>query len=63
MPMTPFLPGQRWLSETQTELGLGLVTAVEGRRVSILFPATGETRIYGNALVRKGVVPSTGEWA
>ncbi len=46
MPMTPFLPGQRWLSETQTELGLGLVTAVEGRRVSILFPATGETRIY-----------------
>lgn len=24
---------------------------------------TGETRIYGNALVRKGVVPSTGEWA
>lgn len=24
---------------------------------------TGETRIYGNALVRKGVVPSTGDWA
>ena len=44
--MTPFLPGQRWLSETQTELGLGLVTACEGRRVSILFPATGETRLY-----------------
>ncbi len=44
--MTAFLPGQRWLSETQTELGLGLVTACEGRRVSILFPATGETRIY-----------------
>ena len=44
--MTPFLPGQRWLSETQSELGLGLVTAIEGRRVSILFPATGETRLY-----------------
>lgn len=44
--MTPFVPGQRWLSETQTELGLGLVTAIEGRRVSIFFPATGETRIY-----------------
>ena len=44
--MTAFLPGQRWLSETQTELGLGLVTACEGRRVSILFPATGETRLY-----------------
>lgn len=24
---------------------------------------TGETRIYGNALIRKGVVPSTREWA
>lgn len=44
--MTPFVPGQRWLSETQTELGLGLVTAIEGRQVSILFPATGETRLY-----------------
>ena len=44
--MPPFLPGQRWLSETQTELGLGLVTACEGRRVTILFPATGETRLY-----------------
>ena len=44
--MTACLPGQRWLSETQTELGLGLVTACEGRRVSILFPATGETRLY-----------------
>ena len=44
--MPPFLPGQRWLSETQTDLGLGLVTACEGRRVTILFPATGETRLY-----------------
>ncbi|HSO79404.1 MAG TPA: hypothetical protein VLQ88_04420 [Chromatiaceae bacterium] len=44
--MTPFVPGQRWLSETQSELGLGLVTAIEGRQVSIFFPATGETRRY-----------------
>ena len=44
--MTPFLPGQRWLSETQNDLGLGLVTGCEGRRVTILFPATGETRLY-----------------
>ncbi len=44
--MTPFVPGQRWLSETQSELGLGLVTAIEGRQVSIMFPATGETRLY-----------------
>ncbi len=44
--MTSFVPGQRWLSETQSELGLGLVTAIEGRQVSIMFPATGETRLY-----------------
>ncbi|WP_295402347.1 RNA polymerase-associated protein RapA [uncultured Thiocystis sp.] len=41
-----FLPGQRWLSETQGELGLGLVEAVEGRHVRMAYPATGETRLY-----------------
>ena len=41
-----FTPGQRWISETQTELGLGLVEAVEHRRVRMLFPATGERRTY-----------------
>lgn len=44
--MHNFVPGQRWLSETQGELGLGLVTAVEGRRVEIAYRATGEQRIY-----------------
>ncbi|MTW21661.1 RNA polymerase-associated protein RapA [Allochromatium palmeri] len=44
--MQDFVPGQRWLSETQTELGLGLVEAVEGRHVRIAYPATGETRLY-----------------
>ncbi len=41
-----FLPGQRWLSETQSELGLGLVESVAGRHVRIAWPATGETRLY-----------------
>jgi len=41
-----FTPGQRWISETQTDLGLGLVEAVEHRRVRMLFPATGERRTY-----------------
>jgi ATP-dependent helicase HepA len=41
-----FAPGQRWISETQTELGLGLVEGVEHRRVRMLFPATGERRTY-----------------
>ncbi|SDY33097.1 ATP-dependent helicase HepA [Allochromatium warmingii] len=44
--MHEFVPGQRWLSETQTELGLGLVEAVEGRQVRLRYPATGETRLY-----------------
>lgn len=44
--MNEFVPGQRWLSETQTELGLGIVTATDARCVRIAFPATGETRLY-----------------
>jgi ATP-dependent helicase HepA len=44
--MHPFVPGQRWLSETQGDLGLGLVTGVDERCVQIAFPATGETRLY-----------------
>jgi ATP-dependent helicase HepA len=47
--MDEFIPGQRWLSETQSELGLGVVEAVEGRHVRIAFPATGETRLYAMA--------------
>jgi ATP-dependent helicase HepA len=41
-----FTPGQRWLSETQSELGLGLVVEVDERLVRLLFPATGEERAY-----------------
>ena len=44
--MHPFVPGQRWLSETQGDLGLGQVLGVDGRGVQIGFPATGETRLY-----------------
>ena len=44
--MQNFVPGQRWLSETQAELGLGLVEAVEGRHVRIVYPATDEIRLY-----------------
>ncbi len=44
--MQSFITGQRWISDTETELGLGTVLAEEGRTVSILFLATGETRRY-----------------
>lgn len=44
--MSEFVIGQRWISDTETDLGLGVVTNVEIRRVSILFPASEQTRVY-----------------
>lgn len=41
-----FAIGQRWLSDTESELGLGVVIDVEERSVSILFPKSDETRVY-----------------
>lgn len=42
----PFALGQRWISDTESELGLGTVVQVEGRMVTVLFPATGENRMF-----------------
>lgn len=42
----PFTLGQRWISDTESELGLGTVVAVDARMVTLLFPATGENRLY-----------------
>jgi ATP-dependent helicase HepA len=44
--MTTFQPGQRWISESEPELGLGRVIELEHRRVRLLFPATDEQRLY-----------------
>jgi len=44
--MNDFIPGQRWISNTESELGLGLVLEAETNRVTMLFLATGEKRIY-----------------
>lgn len=41
-----FALGQRWISDTESELGLGTVVQVEGRMVTVLFPATGENRMF-----------------
>jgi len=41
-----FLPGQRWISETEPELGLGIVISVTGNRVTLLFLAAGDRRTY-----------------
>ena len=44
--MHQFAIGQRWLSDTETELGLGVLIDVDERSVSILFPKSDETRVY-----------------
>lgn len=45
----PFAIGQRWLSESENALGLGVITALDQRTVTIYFPAADETRIYAMA--------------
>ncbi|KHT25278.1 RNA polymerase-associated protein RapA [Pectobacterium brasiliense] len=42
----PFTLGQRWISDTESELGLGTVVAVDTRMITLLFPASGENRLY-----------------
>nr|WP_216076935.1 RNA polymerase-associated protein RapA [Acinetobacter defluvii] len=44
--MQQFAIGQRWLSDTETELGLGVLIDVDERSISILFPKSDETRVY-----------------
>jgi ATP-dependent helicase HepA len=44
--MNEFIPGQRWISNTESELGLGIVEEAAYNRVSLLFLATGEKRLY-----------------
>ncbi|PSJ43971.1 RNA polymerase-associated protein RapA [Zobellella endophytica] len=42
----PFSLGQRWISDTETDLGLGTIVAIDVRMVTMLFPACGENRMY-----------------
>ncbi|MEI6891297.1 MAG: SNF2-related protein [Pontiella sp.] len=44
--MNIYFPGQRWISETEPELGMGLVIDVAHRTVAILYHAADETRHY-----------------
>jgi len=41
-----YLPGQRWISDSEAELGLGTILTQDGRLLTVLYPATGETRQY-----------------
>ena len=44
--MDNFISGQRWISNTESELGLGLILEVDFNRVTVLFLACDEKRIY-----------------
>lgn len=41
-----FTVGQRWISDTENDLGLGTVVAVDGRTVTLMFAACEENRVY-----------------
>lgn len=50
-----FAPGQRWVSETQTEFGLALILKCDSTVVQAFYPAVGETITYAarNAPLRR----------
>ena len=41
-----FIPGQRWISNAEPELGLGTVVRIDGRTVQVLFATAGVLRLY-----------------
>ena len=44
--MSVFIPGQRWISEPEPELGLATIMHVTSDRVQVEFKTAGETRTY-----------------
>jgi ATP-dependent helicase HepA len=45
--MKQFIMGQRWISESEPELGLGVIVEVEAKTVTCFFPAAKVDRRYG----------------
>lgn len=57
-----FTIGQRWISDTESDLGLGTVVAVDARTVTLMFAASEENRVYArNDAPVTRVVFSTGD--
>ena len=44
--ISKIVPGQRWVSEAEPELGVGMMLKVEFKRVEVMFPAANERRQY-----------------
>lgn len=45
--MKQFIIGQRWISESEPELGLGVIVEVEAKTITCFFPASKVDRRYG----------------
>lgn len=45
----PFAIGQRWISDTEQDLGLGTVVEVNARTVTLLYTASEENRVYSRS--------------
>lgn len=43
-----FALGQRWISDTESDLGLGTVVALDARTVTLMFAASEENRVYAS---------------
>ncbi|PIE43232.1 MAG: RNA polymerase-associated protein RapA [Gammaproteobacteria bacterium] len=41
-----FVIGQRWISQTEPQLGLGMLIEISARHIALSFPAAEETRTY-----------------
>ncbi len=46
--MPTFSPGQRWISDAETDLGLGTILKTESRLVTVVYMASGEVRNYSS---------------
>ncbi len=44
-----FIPGQRWINDAELQLGLGTILSTDHRTVTVLFLATGDTRVYAKS--------------
>ena len=47
--MYDFIPGQRCISDAESQMGLGTILKVEHRTVTVVFIASGDTRTYAKA--------------
>jgi len=46
MTADDFIPGQRWISDAELQMGLGTIMSTEHRTVTVHYPATDEIRTY-----------------